>query len=527
MIIRSALLSSIAALAYDGYTPTAADVAAAKALQRRTTLDDDEMTKRSKDSAAMVEYWDLTDTIIDGITALRDCGELYLPKFAGEEQDTYNNRLKLTKYTNIYRDIVENLASKPFEQEVEIVEDENKTVPNDIIELAENIDGSGNNLTVFAGLTLFNAINSSIHWIMVDAPKRTPGLVSAADVKLAGLRPYWSHVLGRNIIDVQSKVINGDETIVYIKIFEPGSPDKVRIFERLPNGKITWEVHRKTDGIISGTNTRYVLEEQGTLDIDEIPMIPIVIGRRDGRSWRVFPAMRDAADLSLDLYHQESGLKWIKNLVAYPMLGGEGVKPDRNADGSIKPISVGPNRVLYAPPDNVGNNGKWAYIEPSAQSLTFLAADIKDTQQQLRELGRQPLTAQSGNLTVITTAVAASKAKSAVKAWALLLKDALENAGVITCKFLGIKPGEYDPSFAVFTEFDEFIDGKDLETLDADRDRGDISRETLLEEKKRRGVYGPEFTVERENDRLLTEVPSEAPGTDKDPDDEVPLPAGA
>ena len=99
----------------------------------------------------------------------------------------------------------------------------------------------------------------------------------------------------------------------------------------------------------------------------------------------------------------------------------------KDEQGQPKPLSVGPAKVLYAPPDGAGNSGSWAYVEPSAQSLTFLAGDIKETKQDLRELGRQPLTA-TANVTVINSAMAASKAKSAVGAWAIGLKDALENA---------------------------------------------------------------------------------------------------
>jgi len=57
----------------------------------------DKMLKRSKDSAAMLSYWNLTDAIVEGIDALREAGEEYLPKFLLESEDQYNYRRKLTK----------------------------------------------------------------------------------------------------------------------------------------------------------------------------------------------------------------------------------------------------------------------------------------------------------------------------------------------------------------------------------------------------------------------------------------------
>lgn len=486
-----------------GYKPTPSDVAIAK--QNRpdggASAFNDPMMKRSPDSASMLDYWNLTDTLVDGIDAVRKAGEDYLPKFVDEDDAAYRFRLKCTKLTNIYRDAVEGLAAKPFEQEVALV---GEGVPTEIEAFTENVDGSGNNLTVFASSIFFNAINSALTWIFIDhppPPKVAGRARTVQEVKASGVRPYWSMVLARNVLDVKSMVIEGNEVLTYIKIYEPGRPDKIREIERTETGVIVWRLFEKND------KNEFVKADDGTMTIDVIPLVPFVTARRDGRSWRFFPAMRDAADLQVDLFQQESALKFAKILAAYPMLSGDGVRPPMNADGvTVKKLAVGPGTVLYAPPDGQGNSGSWKYVEPSATSLRFLADDIKETQQQLRELARQPLTAQSGNVTVISSAVAAGKSKSAVKAWALMLKDALENAMVITCKWKNVV---YDPSVNVFTEFDEFLEGKDLDALNSARDRGDISRETYWEEYQRRGVLSAEFDPDIEAQRLLDELPGD------------------
>ncbi len=530
-INRAALLASIAPVAFDtGMATTPEAVQAAK--KNYTANETDPVLKRSADSAAMIDYWDLTDTIVDGIAALRLAGDRYLPKFMDEQEPEYSFRLKMTKLTNVYRDTLEGLASKPFEEEIDLIADENKSIPPTIEEFAENVDGSGNNLTMFAGATFFNGINSAIDWICVDFPKPDPSVRSVADAKAAGLRPYWSHVLGRNVLDVRSKMIGGNEMITYVRVYEPGTPDKVRVFMREPTGAIRWALFAKTaaehdvplewlPGLIVGTaKTKFTIEDEGTLTINVIPMVPFVTARRDGRTWKLFPALRDAADLQVELYQQESGLKFAKTLTAYPMLAANGIRPALDEAGNVKRIAVGPNRVLYAAPDGSGHIGKWEYIEPSAASLKFLADDIKETINQLRELGRQPLTAQSGNLTVITTAVAAGKAKSAVKAWGLGLKDALENALVITCKWMNITPETYDPTVAVYLEFDEFMEGKDLDALNTARTNKDISQLTYWDELQRRAVLSPEFDAETETQRLLDELPGD--GVDTTVDDNPP-----
>lgn len=490
-------------------------------LAPAASIDGDVMLKRSPDSAAMLDYWDQTDTIVDGTKAMRKAGQKYLPKFVDEDDKEYDFRLQNTKFTNVYRDIVEGLASKPFEEEVSLVTSDTKTPPQQITDFIEDVDGSGSNLTVFASGTFFNGINSAIDWIFVDYPTTDPARVrSVADAKAAGVRPFWSRVLGRNVLEAKTAMIGGKEVLVYMRIFEPGKPDHVRVFERAGD-VVIWRLYVKTDKPAPSGNTMFVLEDEGGISIGVIPLVPFITGRRDGRTFRLFPAMLDAADLQIELYQQESGLKHIKTLAAYPMLAGNGITPPTDANGKPKKLAVGPNKVLYSKPDASGKVGSWSYVEPAATTMTFLAGDVKTTGEQLREIGRQPLTAQSGNVTVITSAVAAGKARTAVGAWALTLKNALENALVLTCMWLGIKDSEYSPEVNVYTEFDDFADGNaDLTELGAARTRRDLSQETYWAELKRRKVLSPEFDAEKEQTRLLEELPAEGLNLDNQPNNQ-------
>lgn len=479
-------------------------------VELRGPMDRETIEKRDADSAAMLEYWDLADTLIAGAQAVRDAGEKYLPRFSDEPKSRYDDRLKLTKFTNVYGDIIENLASKPFEQEITVATSDDKPAPEPIVQFAENVDGSGSNISVFGASVFYNGINNAVDWIFVDTTADTPREVpmTVAEAKARNIRPYWSRVLGRNVLAAKSKMIGAGETLTYIKIMEPGTPDRIREFERLDTGTIEWRLWEKQ------SDTSYRNVEAGTLSIDQIPFVPFATGRRDGKRFYWSPPMRSAADLQRELYQDESGLKYKKTLAAYSMLNGKGVKPEIDpVTKKPMPLVTGPGVVLYGPSDGNGTVGEWGYIEPSAEILKFLAEDIKETIAQLRELGRMPLTAQSGNLTVISAAAAAGKARSAVGSWAYALKDALENAMLITDKYLGIDKATYDPEINVYTEFDQFTDDKENDILSADRDRGDISRETLWEERKRRGILSSEFDADIEAQRLLDELPNDGPDT--------------
>jgi len=99
------------------------------------------------------------------------------------------------------------------------------------------------------------------------------------------------------------------------------------------------------------------------------------------------------------------------------------------------------------------------------------------------------------------------------------LKDALENALLITCKWMNIV---YEPEVEVYHDFDNFAEGNaDLEQLRKARDAGDLSQETYWKELKRRRVLSSEFECGDERERLLTEVPGDEYANDTLPGDPV------
>lgn len=480
-----------------------------------------DLLKRSPDIETMIPYWDKVTAILDGKDAIQAGGIDYLPQFPDETDKDYEFRLKTAKFTNIYRDVVEGLATKPFQDEISIITSGSDELPKEVTEFIEDVDGCGNNLTTFAALTFFNGINYAIDWIFVDYPTvMNPEGISVADAKRLNLKPYWRHILGKNVLDVHTKMVGSKEIITYFRCQEPGfgdEPIRVREFRRSDiDNKVYWTLYVQ----IFNQETKkdeFVIENQGIMSINFIPVIPFTTGRRDGQSFKFYPAMKDAADLQITLYQNESALEYIKILACYPMLATDGIKPKIGPDGQPSKIGVGPGRVLYGVPQENGNGGTWKYVEPNANSLEFLQKNIDKTKNDLRELGRQPLTALSTQLTTVTTSIAAGKAKSAVTAWALGLKDALENALAVTMKWMN---KDYEPEVNVYTGFDNVLDdGSDLEELGKAKERGDISLETYWEELKRRKVLSPEFNAERERKRLLEDIPTDAVDTSENEED--------
>lgn len=482
----------------------------------------------SGDYKAMVEYWQTVGDLLEGAQAVRAGGEKYLPKFENETRKQYADRLRWARYTNVYGDIVQTLAAKPFSQELTL---QNPTPL--FASFAEDIDGQGNNLHNFAAEVFKNAINFALDWVYVDYTRIDPYTVDAqgrsrrksvVEERQEGARPYWVRVPALEMIAAYSAKIDGVEQFVHCRMLESfverdGFEEKhvvqVRELTRDPvideNGTLLgfgpayFRIWRQVNEVWSPV-------DEGPIAIGVIAVVPIVIGDRKGNSWRIIGEMNDCADLQIDLYQQESALQNARQLTAFPMLSADGVDPetetytDENGDIKERPIPapVGPRAVLYGGAGADGKTpGSWKYVEISATSLKFLADEIKSTTQELRELGRQPLTAQTGNLTTITTAFAAQKGNSAVQNWALTLKDGLEIALRYTAMWEGLDDG---PGVNVFTDFEAGLGEDDgfTDVLSMRKD-GDLSQVTLWEEAQRRGRLGDEFTVEREKQRLTDE----------------------
>ena len=470
----------------------------------------------SSDYMAMLPYWDMVETLLGGAAAMRAAGEAYLPRFPNESDDDYEYRRVNAKFTNLFADVVANLAAKPFAEKLTLGEG----ASDRMLKLAEDIDGRGNNLHVFASNAFYAGVAYAVDWVLVDHTK-VPRGASLETERRIGARPYWVRIPAKRMLAAYSAVVAGVEEIVHARLhethirrsgFSEATIERVRVFDREPvldeTGRVvsyapaTFQLWEKITDAKGATNWQVV--DEGAVTIGVIPLVPFITGRRLDGSWRLNPPMRDAADLQVEHYQQETKLKCAADRTAFPLLAAEGVDPDRDEDGNPKPVSISPGSVVYAPPfgDN-GSHGEWNFKEPSATSLQFLADQIATTEQQMRELGRQPLTAAQG-ITVVSAAYAGQKASNAVQAWAWGLKDTLEQALRFTAMWLRESAA---PTVKVFTDFGiEVQDDKGPDWLRSMAERGRLSTETEWAEARRRNILSSDFDAELERERLLAEI---------------------
>lgn len=470
------------------------------------------MTDRSNDPsvpslahAALSSHWSMIRAILAGAATVRTAGETYLPKFPAESTDEYKRRKDSAPWRPEFEDCVRSISAKPFGKEV-VLQGEPS---NEMKAIAEDVDGRGNNIHVFARDMFEGGVTLGAHGILVDFPTMNPG-ATKADEKAAGARPYWVSVDADEIIALRTERRGAKEVVTHLRLretkivingFEETASPRIRVIE--PG---LWQVWKPQDKQAAAGQILWEIEDQGLLTLDAVPFVFFATSERVGAQY-VRPPLLDLAEMQIELYRFMSGEEQIYTVAGSPMLTANGMAaPEADERGVGGTIETGPGRVLFAPGAE-GIQTSWAYIQPAAANLTAISAKAGSIIEDMRRLGMQPMLPKTGAVTATASGVDAAKAHTAVQSWALGLKDALEQAFVFTAQWM--KSTE-EIEVSVHTDFAVGLYGaEEVKELREMRAAGDLSQRTYWDELSRRGVLGPSFDPEDEEKALLEEIPGD------------------
>lgn len=448
---------------------------------------------------ALADNWAMVSTILAGPIKVKAAGEKYLFKTPAEQRDEYARRKRSAPWRPEFEEILRAIVGKPFSKPVVVVDFPTKWVED----LSYDIDGRGNNLHTFAKGVFTGGVALGLHGILVDFPAMSPNATMAQE-KAAGARPYWVSVGADEILSLRTERVGAREVVVHLRLkevsveqdgFAEKTVERIRVIE--PKRWQTWR--KKETRIVSGDD-EWVLEDEGVLSLGEVPFVPFVSAERVGAQY-VVPPLLSIAEMQMELYRFMSLEEQIYTMAGAPMLSANGLAAPEDDSA----VEVGPSRVLYAPPSGDGAQPSWAYLQPNADNLRAISERTGQIIEDMRRLGLQPLLPRTGQVTATHSSVEAGKAHSTVQAWALDLKDALEQAWGFTAKWYNEPSTEVD--VYVNTDFSIGVYGSDeVRALNEARDKGWISEETYWDEMRRRDVLGPAFDKDEEKERLRSEA---------------------
>jgi hypothetical protein len=492
---------------------------------------------RSADYKANDEAWCMIDDIMAGVDQVKKQRTKYLPQHTKEDDGVYANRLKSAPWRPEFEDAIRSLAAKPFTKQLKLSEDAPDVFIGEVVDettkerkggLVDDIDGEGNSLHVFAKDVMLIGIAFGLDAIYVTFPNAAPAR-NKAEEKQMGLRPYWVHVRAKDIIDLKVIKIDGKLTVSSIRMIENsweqnGFSEVLRERIRyvfLENGKPKWRMYLKNkDG-------EYVVEGSDG-EFEGMTRIPIVLFFTNERKshYVVKPPLYDLAHVQLELYRSMSRQDQILTLAGSPMLKFTGFAPpkatvqmDKNGvpvNETPQPVvAVGPGITIYCPAGATGVQPDADYIQPSAANIKEVREGVDAIMKDFRRLAMQPTTPESGSMVATGLAIDAARAHSALEAWALLLKDAIDQAIGLTSEWLKIQDTvtcHLHTDFAVTMAGDE-----GMTRLQDAAKRNVISPETERHELARRNILGPDFDEEKEAERVAKHVEGLEPEEPIDP----------
>lgn len=445
----------------------------------------------------------LIRAIMQGSEALRN--KTYLLQYQGESDTDYKVRCKRSYLDNFVDLAINKATSKIFAKEIKT-----ENLPAETEKLLENIDRQGRALDPFMMDVANMAFQDGISYVMADMP-RTDGVVTLADEKALGVRPYAIHIKPCCVLEILTEMIDGVETITRLRVMEclqqPIDGEwgyteiqQVRVWHRsvVQNDKgentvlIHWETFRETETAGKKEWTQF---DKGATTFKRIYLVPFYTNRTGFMLGA--PPFQNIAESTLEHFQLKSDYQAALEMCNFGMYWATGV-PDEFA------MKVGPRQSLVSS----SPEAKFGVMETTGAAVTLSLEAIKAVESRVESAGVNLRVENAGNVTATAAAIDSEDTDAGLKAIAEGFGDSCE---LLFQYFAEMTNG--DTANAGECDFNtDFGKAKGtpqgLTSLDKARALGDISKEAYLHELVRRGELDEAFDVKADIELSDSEGPT-------------------
>lgn len=419
---------------------------------------------------------------------MREKGELYLPKEAGESGTAYTVRLLRSLLFNTFVKVREGLIGMALKRNPELESD----VPAQLREHVEDIDLNGNHLDVFIKDFFRDVINDGHAFIFVDMQRpltRSLATLSteptALDDRISNRRPYWTKFRKDQACNWKSDRINGETVLTQItfkqcatesdgaysekevtrylvlrlQVLQPKTAESPAVY-----GPMEWELFEEQ----TENKTGYEVSIDGNVtSLTRIPVVTIY-ARRTG-FLESEPPLLDLAYLNVGHWQQWSDLNCqLRMLVPVMEIRGEllttptVMPPGQSGDG-LKPrkpqIAIGPGAALQFKDDKGGVE----YKSHDGKAIEATRQSLMDLEQRMSAVGLSIIAAKGDReITATEKVMDQDERQSELASWVRALKDGIEAAFEIhAVDYLGLPTGG-----SVVLGFDE-VDPESVTAIEA------------------------------------------------------------
>ncbi|MEI6207311.1 MAG: DUF4055 domain-containing protein [Desulfuromonadales bacterium] len=451
--------------------------------------------------ACAEEKRQLCRDIISGTSGMISAGKRWLPQHLGESDANYKARLGSNILTNFLSQAVDKQVGKIFSKPITLCDN----VPPEIISLCENIDRQGCGLDSFAMDVCKAAFVDGISYILADYPK-VDGVLTLADEKNLGARPYAVHVKACCLLEVLAEQIGGVETITRIRVKEctmqPGDGwsynevEQVRVLRREPDGSIWYELWQEIENNnASGVSDQWVKIEEGKTAFKAIYLIPIYTNRTG--FMQGLPPNQAIAELNLRHWRSMSEQINALSFQRFAMLSAIGITEEST-------VLIGPSKLLRSP----NPEAKFSFVEPTGKGVEMGRLDLESIEKAIETASATLRVERGGQVTATAAAIDSNETNAGLKAIAGGIKDSLEQLLMAFAEMMG-KGADQGGEVDVCQEFGESKGtAQGLQSLDKARALGDLSRDNYLKALIWRGELDEDFDLDINAEELSSEGPS-------------------
>lgn len=457
---------------------------------------------------SVVEKQELVTTLYGGTLAMREAGTDYLPQEPGEEDINYKNRLARSVLFPAYKQAVKANTGKLYTKEVVV-----HAATKEMSKFLESVDEQENDLTEFAKLATDNAINNGCSYILIDYPVMSTS-ATRADEQAAGGRPYWVNIKQTQVLEASPIKRAGKNVLGVFRYVEQvpfrSDPFTVKYIEQIKQfdfdddeGFVQYTTYQKDK------KNNWVVVDTGKLIFNNKPFteIPIVAINVEPVGFYVGqPVFYDLAEENKQHWQMASDYNNIVHNSQVPMVIATGVGSSVNPEtgNASDPFIISPNTVAeYSSKDT-----KVFWLEVTGDAAAVGEKSLSSSLRRMSVMSLQLMVNVDTNATATASMIDAKESLSVLQSIGKAVEQALDKAINFTYKYNGIE----NETTTVEINTDDaviFGDANDGTTLLSMVEIGLLTKETGLEEFKRRGILSPKLDVQKEAAAATLALPVE------------------
>lgn len=409
----------------------------------------------------------------------------YLPKFPEEPQPVYEQRVRRSYLTNYFARALDSDSGKILAKTIGLAQGENQPLPDDYTDWLADTDLEGKPLSVLARDQLKAGMAKGLALAYVDYTQAKRPFVREIDIDDV-LAFRADDITGRlTMLRWQDSmpVDSEDEGIINANV----------VFEITPT---EWKLYRLDDEDDNGFDQpddmgEIVRYRNGSERItDELP-VSLFYTNKKGKLLADTP-YRTLMELTLEHFQVYSDLKNMLFYALQPILFGNGMPEDLQ----LKALA---SYMFVKLPEGY-KEASLEWIQVDAGVIEQARKQLDDIQQRIASFSIDNSAIKPGNQTATQSAIDASGANAALRAFADGLEEHLERILEIMWSYT-VAP-DLDINVDIQPDFSVKDNIEDLKLLQADVKDGNITLETYLKALVTHGLLPEGFDIEAEVEKL-------------------------